>query len=158
MGLIHESCHVPPTHCPDQCLRHIRPIFGRYYGDPVSGGSAEKGGGLSQTDLQQLAGPRMSSQRGDKGGVLTRWVPTNLLEAIPPFLPDPAPHEGEWESAVTVDGQPVVQVAKLRSDPEGTPYMSAVAWIDQKHARFVLHPGSQEPGGGGLVPARSPSG
>jgi hypothetical protein len=62
----------------------------------------KKGGRLSQTDLQQLAGPRMSSQRGDKGGVLTRWVPTNLLEAIPPFLPDPAPHEGEWESAVTV--------------------------------------------------------
>jgi hypothetical protein len=26
---------------------------------------------------------------------------------------------------------------------------AAVAWIDQKHARFVLHPGSQEPGGGG---------
>jgi len=109
----------------------------------------KKGGGLSQTDLQQLAGPRMSSQRGDKGGVLTRWVPTNLLEAIPPFLPDPAPHEGEWEPAVTVDGQPVVQVAKLRSDPEHTSYLSAVAWIDQKHARFVLHPGSQEPGGGG---------
>ncbi len=37
----------------------------------------------------------------------------------------------------------------MSADPEHTSYLSAVAWIDQKHARFVLHPGSQEPGGGG---------
>jgi SnoaL-like domain len=37
----------------------------------------------------------------------------------------------------------------LSADPEHTSYLPAVAWIDQKHARFVLHPGSQEPGGGG---------
>lgn len=106
----------------------------RYEVDPP-----RTGGSLSHDDLAQLAtvtAPPLPSRK-------------NVLAPMRPFLADPVPHEGEWAPAIVRNGVPVVQVAKLRSDPQHTSYLSAVAWIDQKRSRFVLHPGSQEPGGAG---------
>jgi hypothetical protein len=96
------------------------------------------GGQLSHDDLQQLEPPATPPP-----------VRATVLKPIQPFLVDPAPHEGEWTPTVVSDGVPIIEVAKLRSDPDHTAYLSAVAWINQKYSRFVLHPGSQEPGGGG---------
>lgn len=94
------------------------------------------GGQLSQGDLQQLA-----RQPGTSSPTRGQALPP-----IRPFLDTPAPGEGVWKPAVVVKGAPVVQVAKLRADPQHTSYLSAVAWVDQKRSKFVLHAGSQEPG------------
>ncbi|NUP53281.1 MAG: hypothetical protein HOW97_39060 [Catenulispora sp.] len=64
-------------------------------------------------------------------------------------MPAPAgltlePGEGVFQVAVqTADGQPVVQVARIRPDAEYTDVAADVAWIDQKHSRYVLHPGHE---------------
>jgi hypothetical protein len=92
---------------------------------------------LSQDDLNQLAPPTSTPSLAKD---------EHVLKPLQPFLPDPVPNEGTWEPTVVVNGVPVIQTAKLRSDSSHTSYLSAVAWIDQKHSKFVLHPGSQQPG------------
>ncbi|MEY9909663.1 hypothetical protein ABIA35_005902 [Catenulispora sp. MAP12-49] len=98
------------------------------------------GGGLSPQQLADLAPPSSTP-------TLAKNDP--LLPPMKPFVPNPAPGEGSWQPAVVVNGDPVIQIAKLRSDPQHLEYLSAVAWMDQKHASFVLHPGSQQPGTAG---------
>jgi hypothetical protein len=66
-----------------------------------------------------------------------------------PFAQNPVPGEGTWKPAVVLNGVPVIQTAQLRSDPQHLEYLSAVAWMDQKHASFILHPGSEQPGTAG---------
>ncbi len=70
----------------------------------------------------------------------------------PPVLPppsgiDPLPGEGQWETVVTVHGQPAVRVAHLRPDREHTSFLAGVMWIDPTLVRGQLHPGFQDPGG-----------
>lgn len=98
------------------------------------------GGTLSPQQLADLAPPTATPT----------LAPTQkLLPPMKPFVPNPAPGEGDWNPAVVVNGVPVIQTAKLRSDPQHLEYLSSVAWMDQKHASFVLHPGSQQPGTAG---------
>ncbi|WP_041540160.1 phosphodiester glycosidase family protein [Catenulispora acidiphila] len=98
------------------------------------------GGTLSPQQLADIAPPSATPT----------LAPTQkLLTPMKPFVPNPAPGEGTWSPAVVVNGVPVIQTAKLRSDPQHLEYLSAVAWMDQKHASFVLHPGSQQPGTAG---------
>ena len=98
------------------------------------------GGSLSASQLQALAPPTAAPPLA-KGQA--------VLPPIKPFLAYPVPGEGTWTPAVVINGIPVIQTAKLRSDPDHTSYLSAVAWIDQKHATFALHAGLSEPGGSG---------
>jgi hypothetical protein len=98
------------------------------------------GGTLSPQQLADLAPPSATP---------TLAKNDHLLPPMKPFVPNPAPGEGDWQPAVVVNGVPVIQTAKLRSDPQHLEYLSAVAWMDQKHASFVLHPGSQQPGSAG---------
>jgi len=70
---------------------------------------------------------------------------------LPPIVPpaSPAlPGEGSWHVLASSQGHPVLQVAYLRPDSQHTSYTAAVAWMDTSRLRFVLHPGTQEPGGG----------
>ncbi len=50
--------------------------------------------------------------------------------------------------ATTAAGQPAVLKAMLRPDATHTSYLAEVAWINTHDVRFVLHPGSEEPGHG----------
>ncbi|MEZ0113061.1 hypothetical protein ABH920_007086 [Catenulispora sp. EB89] len=98
------------------------------------------GGNLSPQQLADLAPPSATP---------TLAKNEHVLPPMKPFVPNPAPGEGDWSPAVVVNGVPVIQTAKLRSDPQHLEYLSAVSWMDQKHASFVLHPGSQQPGTAG---------
>ncbi|MEY9930945.1 hypothetical protein ABH926_005592 [Catenulispora sp. GP43] len=98
------------------------------------------GGNLSPQQLADLAPPSATP---------TLAKNDHLLPPMKPFVPNPAPGEGDWQPAVVLNGAPVIQIAKLRSDPQHLEYLSAVAWMDQKHASFILHPGSQQPGTSG---------
>lgn len=71
---------------------------------------------------------------------------------VPPMLPPPSgvaplPGEGQWETVVTVHGQPAVRVAHVRPDREHTSFLVGVMWIDPTLVRGQLHPGFQDPGG-----------
>jgi hypothetical protein len=99
------------------------------------------GGSLSQQQLALLAPPSATP---------TLAKDEHVLPPMQPFVSNPAPGEGTWTPAVVVNGVPVIQTAKLRSDPQHLEYLSSVAWMDQKHASFVLHPGSQQPGTDGF--------
>jgi hypothetical protein len=65
----------------------------------------------------------------------------------PPSGIAPLPGEGQWETVVTVHGQPAVQVAHVRPDREHTSFLVGVMWIDPTLIRGQLHPGFQDPGG-----------
>ena len=98
------------------------------------------GGNLSPQQLAELSPPSASP---------TLAKDEHVLPPMQPFVPNPAPGEGDWRPTVVVNGVPVIQTAQLRSDPQHMEYLSAVAWMDQKHANFVLHPGAQQPGTAG---------
>lgn len=78
-----------------------------------------------------------------------RPSPSPSLAAMAPFASAPLPGEGTWKVVATVAGKPAVQVGYLRPDAVHTSYTSGVVWMDPSLLRFVLHPGTQEPGGTG---------
>jgi hypothetical protein len=76
--------------------------------------------------------------------------PSRTLARIAPFVANPLPDEGVWKAAGrTVRGGPAMFVTYLRPDPIHTSELVAVLHIDMRFARVTLHPGEQEPGGGG---------
>ena len=110
------------------------------------------GGSLSAADRAQL-----------HAGAPPTAAPEHLPTAIPPIVSPVLPGEGAWRVLAQTGSQPVVMRALLRPDRAHTSYLAYVAWIDTSRVRFVLHPGSVEPGLGGLrqpdtIPARQRSG
>ena len=90
---------------------------------------------------------------GDQRAALRAGTPIPPGRGLPPAIgpiANPAlPGEGEWKVvATTATGQPAVLKAMLRPDATHTSYLAEVAWINVNDVRFVLHPGSQEPGHG----------
>lgn len=71
------------------------------------------------------------------------------LRPVPTPASPALPGEGSWEVLAQVRGRPALQVAYLRPDAVHTSYTAAIAWMDTSLLRFVLHPGSLEPGGTG---------
>lgn len=75
---------------------------------------------------------------------------TSVL-APPPLHPPsglvPLPGEGQWETVVTVHGQPAIRVAHVRPDREHTSFLVGVLWMDPNLVRGQLHPGFLDPGG-----------
>lgn len=77
--------------------------------------------------------------------------------AVPSQAHPALPGEGKWQSLVSLHGHPGVRAAFLRPDDQHTSYVVAVAWMDPRLVRFVLHPGTQVPGGAGWAqPPRLP--
>jgi hypothetical protein len=85
---------------------------------------------------------------------------------LQPIIPTASPAllgEGTWRVVTTVGGKPAMQVAYLRPDAVHTSYTAGVVWMDPALLRFVLHPGTVEPGGGpwpvgpSLTPTERPS-
>ncbi|NUR30382.1 MAG: hypothetical protein HOV83_31775 [Catenulispora sp.] len=89
------------------------------------------------------------SKPGSTPGKSGAPTPAPDTIAMQPRMPAPAgltleAGEGVFQVAVqTPAGQPVVQVARIRPDAEYTDVAADVAWIDQKHSRYVLHPGHE---------------
>jgi hypothetical protein len=85
------------------------------------------------------------------------------LAPITPIASPALPGEGTWHLLSSVGGHPAMQVAYLRPDAVHTSYTAAAVWMDPRLLRFVLHPGTEEPGGGPwpvghqISPAERPS-
>lgn len=97
------------------------------------------GGTLTPAEQQQLDASRNAPS------------PAPMLDvpaAIAPIVSPAIAGEGRWQVLVTNGAQPVVMRALLRPDTRHTSYLAYVAWIDASKVRFVLHPGTQEPGHG----------
>ncbi len=84
-------------------------------------------------------------------GLPATAVPVNVrstLLRIATFASPPLPGEGTWQVLAMVGGKPALQVAYLRPDAVHTSSTAGVAWMDPRLLRFVLHPGTLEPGPG----------
>ena len=75
-------------------------------------------------------------------------APITVLAPIAVLASPALPGEGTWRVVAYVGGKPALQVAYLRPDAVHTSYTASVAWMDPALLRFVLHPGTEEPGGG----------
>lgn len=64
----------------------------------------------------------------------------------------PLPGEGQWQTVVTVKGQPAVRVTALRPDSEHTSFVAGVLWMDPHLVRGQLQPGFHDPGGAWATP------
>lgn len=115
---------------------------------PSKGGSVDA---KQFTDLGPTTAPS-SAKPSKSGAVPSRGAPSTSAAdviAMQPRIPAPPgltlePGEGEFQVAVqTANGQPVVQVARVRPDSVYTGVIADVAVIDQKHSSFVLHPGHE---------------
>jgi hypothetical protein len=75
----------------------------------------------------------------------------------PPPLPPPAgvaplPGEGQWQTVVSTPHGDAVRLATVRPDAAHTSFLVGVLWMDPTLVRGVLHPGTEDPGGGWPVP------
>lgn len=76
-------------------------------------------------------------------------APAQVLPRVRPFPPVPLPDEGVWRVRETVHGHPALQETFLRPDAVHPSYTAGLVWMDPALLTFVLHPGTQEPGGSG---------
>lgn len=116
---------------------------------PSKGGSVDA---KQFTDLGPTSAPNGAKPSKNGSVPPSKGAPSSApadVIAMQPRLPAPPgltlePGEGEFQVAVqTATGQPVVQVARIRPDAVYTGVTADVAVIDQRHSRFVLHPGHE---------------
>ncbi|HKT03639.1 MAG TPA: phosphodiester glycosidase family protein [Rugosimonospora sp.] len=101
-----------------------------------------------QHDKPRVGGSLNTADRNALQGGTAPSAVTGLPAPIPPVVTPALAGEGGWKVLVAVQGRPVVMSALLRPDPSHTSYLAQVAWLSGKELRFVLHPGSLEPGHG----------
>ena len=58
-------------------------------------------------------------------------------------------NEGVWQTLETVRGEAAILATFVRPDARHTKFLAGITCIDQDLASFVLHPGTQVPGGTG---------
>jgi hypothetical protein len=117
---------------------------------PSKGGSvdAKQFTDLGPTTAPNSAKPTKNGSAPPSKGGAPSSPPADVI-AMQSRMPAPPgltlePGEGEFQVAVqTANGQPVVQVARIRPDAVYTGVTADVAVIDQKHSSFVLHPGHE---------------
>jgi hypothetical protein len=113
-----------------------------------------KKGGLADQSLLNGLGPTAEPPAPGKGkpttgkpGTPGQSVPADGVRMRPALVPPATPPlngEGVFHVAVTTpDGQPIIQLAKVRPDNTYTSVFEDVLWIDQKHTSYVLHPGTE---------------
>src|ERR1019366_1073166 len=91
------------------------------------------------------ARPRLS-----RPTVPARPAPSHLAGPVPtpPQVQAQQP-AGIWQPLVSLHGEQAIRAAYLHPDPQNPSYVVAVAWLDQKLVKLVLHPGYNVPGGSG---------
>ena len=85
-------------------------------------------------------------------------------DAFKPIVPatlsslagNPLPGEGQWRVLERVKGEPAVFGTFLRQSATYSGYVSGIVSMDQRLVTFQLHPGAEDPGGGGWGPHSSP--
>jgi hypothetical protein len=85
-------------------------------------------------------------------------------DAFKPIIPaqlnslagNPLPGEGQWRVLEAVKGQPAVFGTFLRASATYSSYVSGIVSMDQRLVKFQLHPGYEDPGGGGWGPNSAP--
>jgi hypothetical protein len=85
-------------------------------------------------------------------------------DAFKPIIPAPLasltgslqPGEGQWRVLERVKGQPAVFGTFLRPSATYSSYVSGIVSMDQRLVTFQLHPGYEDPGGGGWGPNSAP--
>lgn len=105
--------------------------------------SSLAGASAKASDPASGAQARAASGDGDRtsGDAGAQPLHTPLVAPADRVFPD----EGVWHTlAVAGDGDPLVQGTLLHTDRAP----AAVVWIRQSAARFELHPGYNQPGGG----------
>jgi len=101
------------------------------------------GGGLAAGSPLTRAG----GQVGPAGSAVAR-LPASGLPSVPSVAVPATAGEGVWRVVAAVGGRPALQVAFVRPDAVHTSYTAGIVWMDTSLLRLVLHPGTQEPGGG----------
>ena len=107
------------------------------------------GGTLSASQRAQLKGlgrpaPVPTSHPAPGAAATALDLPVDI---VPPAA-NPLPGEGVWHP-VTLDaaGNPVIEQAALRPDPQHTSELAYAVWMNQSALKFTLQPGYQQPGG-----------
>jgi hypothetical protein len=115
--------------------------------DPQPHASSAKAGARTSGRIQGISPSRPGSGRPTA-------VPTPAGYLAPPWPIPPQSHpalpgEGFWQTLVSLHGLAAIQAAFLRPDSQFTNTRVAVAWLNQKLVKMVLHPGFTAPGGSG---------
>ena len=79
----------------------------------------------------------------------TRFEQVSLQTRVASPVSPALPGEGVYVPAVMTPSGPLVQVTYVRPDAVHTSYLTGVAWMSHR-MRFVLHPGYEDPGTGGM--------
>lgn len=83
-------------------------------------------------------------------GVVPHAAESRVLPSVPlaPLSHSTAlPGEGSWQTVVSSQGRPAVQVASLRPDGQHTSFVVGVLRMDPTLVRGELRPGTMDPGG-----------
>lgn len=104
------------------------------------------GGRPDASALKELAGtrPLRVPHPGATAGTAADSIP--VQPTLTPIDTPALPGEGVFRPVVSLNGQPVMQVAYLRPDAQHTSYLSGVVWMSGSRLRLVQHPGASDPG------------
>lgn len=69
-----------------------------------------------------------------------------MHDSLKPLVSPALAGEGNFKTVVSVQGQPVIQIAYLRPDDKHTSYLAGIAWMSGSRLEFVQHPGFSDPG------------
>ena len=124
-------------------------------GDTHSKASLSKADGRRAAAIPTVSPSQPGSSHPTRPMLLSYLAPP---APVPPQAQPAAPDEGLWQPLVSLHGQTVIRAAFLRPDAQFTNARVGVAWLNQKLAKMVLHPGYTAPGGSGWSqPSQVPS-
>ena len=89
-------------------------------------------------------------------GIVPHAAESRTLPSVPlaPLSESTAlPGEGSWQTVVSAQGRPAVQVTALRPDGQHTSFVVGVLRMDPTLVRGELRPGTTDPGGSWHAPA-----
>ncbi|HEY3545713.1 MAG TPA: phosphodiester glycosidase family protein [Propionicimonas sp.] len=99
-------------------------------------------GGTPDSGIPQAGRPAESAQSSSRVAACGR-------QPMPSPARAPLANEGVWQTIETVRGQPAILATFVRPDAKHTRFLAGITCINQDLASFVLHPGTQVPGGTG---------
>lgn len=80
-----------------------------------------------------------------------KWGPAGVPSAVPNRLESPvAPKQDEgiwWRTAIKVNGETAIRIARIRPDTEHTSYYATITWLDSSLLAFQQIPGTEVPEG-----------
>ncbi|HEY3409822.1 MAG TPA: phosphodiester glycosidase family protein, partial [Propionicimonas sp.] len=99
-------------------------------------------GGTPESGIPQAGSPVSSAQNDAP-------VTPCGSRPMPTSATTPLANEGVWQTIETVRRQPAILATFVRPDGKHTKFLAGITCTNQDLASFVLHPGTQVPGGTG---------